>query len=109
MKWAAKVDGYTDGTPAYCSVFKRDISGPDSQVLGIDTRVQSGKVEGEWAYVVESPAVPQKAGAQRAKARRVVEPGPYSAPEYYFEVTVGNSRARSGTPGPQVRGRAQVP
>ena len=65
-------------------------------MLGIDTRVQSGKVEGEWAYVVESPAVPQKAGAQRAKARRVVKPGPYSAPEYYFEVTVGNSRARSG-------------
>ncbi len=105
IKWSAKIDGYKDQTPAYCSIFKRDLTGPDIQVFGFDTHVRGDKVEGEWVYVVET-AGKDADKDKKQKATKVVEPNPYSAPEYYFEVTVGNSRSRSGLLG--LKAKAEV-
>lgn len=101
VKWSAKVDGYKDKTPAHCSIFRRDLQGPDTPVHGVDTEVRGGKVEGQWQYIVETSGKPEKSRTVTGS-----EPKPCSAPEYYFEVTVGNGRTRSGLLG--LKAKAEV-
>ena len=58
--------------------------------------VRGGKVEGDWTYVAETKETPDKS----------TQPRPFSSPEYYFEVVVGNGKARSGLLG--LKARAEV-
>ena len=76
------------------------------QVFGLDTQVRGGKVEGEWTYVLETPEQRKVDKGTEQRAVKVLESHAYSAPEYYFEVTVGNSRARSGILG--MKAKAEV-
>ncbi len=96
VKWSAKVDGFKEKTPAQCAIFRRDLFGPDIQVHGEDTEVRGGKVEGEWIYVAEEPADARNGTPAKKRPGRITEPKRFSAPEYYFEVTVGPCRSRSG-------------
>jgi uncharacterized Zn-binding protein involved in type VI secretion len=107
VKWSAKVDGYKDTTPAQWTVFRRDLSGPDTPVQKLQTEVRGEKVEGNWVYAIKSqePSKPEKGDKQ--KVVKVSGPQSFSAPEYYFEVAVGSCRARSGLLSPTAKADLQ--
>ena len=88
VQFSAKVDGFEDGTEATVQVFERDIKGPDDIVEEIETKVQGGKVEGEWAYVYPN----DRSGGEKSNSGSAG----YSAPQYYFEVRIESCTARSG-------------
>jgi uncharacterized Zn-binding protein involved in type VI secretion len=85
VKMTAEVDGFAPGTAAVFEVYRRDITGPDSGVVSLESTVQGNKVEAVWEYVL-----PQRLTEEETKRTR------YSSPEYYFDVVVGNLKARSG-------------
>jgi len=84
VKLSAKTEGYENGTPATLQIYKRDLTGPDVVIKEMKVKVQSNKVESEWVYEVHKDEG-KMAGEEQ-----------YSSPEYYFEVLVENSKARSG-------------
>ena len=87
VKLSAETEGYEDGTPARFQIYERDIEGPDKAVVTIKTQVQTDKVEAEWKYqYIEDPEDYPREGSFES----------YSFPEYYFEVIVGDQKARSG-------------
>jgi uncharacterized Zn-binding protein involved in type VI secretion len=48
VKMSAEVEGFEDGTKATIQIFKRDIKGADVVIDSVETKVKSGKIEGEW-------------------------------------------------------------
>lgn len=87
VKMTADVEGFEDGTEAIIQIYKRDIKGPDVVFETIETEAKSGKVESEWEYVY-----PKQEEEHRGKIKQTS----YSAPEYYFEVIIGQSKSKSG-------------
>ena len=90
VKLSADVLGFKDGTKATIEIYKRDITGPDVVFDTIELKVQGGKVETEWEYVLLDPDLKELKKADEE------EPRGYSAPEYYFDVVVENCKAHSG-------------
>jgi uncharacterized Zn-binding protein involved in type VI secretion len=86
VKLSAQVEGYENGTPALFQIYERDVKGPDDLIANIEAKVQGNKVEAEWEYVYTEDDEATVEETQRG----------YSAPEYYFEVILGRSKARSG-------------
>lgn len=87
VELSAETEGYEDGTPARFQIYERDFEGPDKAVVTIKTQVQTDKVEAEWKYqYIEDPEDYPREGSFES----------YSFPEYYFEVIVGDQKARSG-------------
>lgn len=86
VKMTAKIEGFEAGTEAVFQVFQRDMTGPDVVVSELRAQTKSDKVEAEWEYI--SPFDPEQVTNENQL--------PYSAPQYYFEVTVGRSKARAG-------------
>ncbi len=84
----ADVEGFDPGTPAVIKIYEQDVGGADDYVATIETETQGDSVEVEWEYVYteDTDDVMTQEETQ----------GGYSSPEYYFEVTVGQSKARSG-------------
>lgn len=87
LGFSAKVDGFEDGTTATVQVLKRDVKGPDDIVEEKEVDVQGGKVEDKWTYVY-----PDDGSDEEDRNAS----GGYSAPQYYFEVRIESSTARSG-------------
>ena len=87
VKLTADVEGYDPGTPAVFHIYSRDVRGADKLMAKIETQTQGDKVETEWEYVYQAPGSSQGSAEPRLG---------YSYPEYYFEVTVKRSKARSG-------------
>jgi hypothetical protein len=87
VELSAEVEGYEDGTPARFEIYESDLKGPDKVVALKKSQVKSGKVENEWKYeYIEDPEdYPQEGNFEK-----------YSSPEHYFDVFVGDNRARSG-------------
>lgn len=88
VKMSADVEGFEDGTPALFQIYNRDLKGVDVVVDNIDAKVKGGRVEGEWEYVYAEDT-------NGAMTEEETQKG-YSAPEYYFEVILEQSKARSG-------------
>ena len=84
----ADVEGFDNGTPALIEIYKRDIKGPDVLFKTIETKVQNNKIEEEWEYCLPPPS--------KKDPKDKAEKEGYSAPEYYFQALVENSKARSG-------------
>ena len=82
----AEVEGFDPGTPARVHIYRRDVSHADAWVETLDTETQSSGVAVTWAF-----RYPEEEEGSPSRRR-----AGYSAPEYYFEVTVGRCRARSG-------------
>ncbi len=83
VKLMADVEGYDSGTPAIFKVYEQNVSGSDRLITTITSDTQGDKAEAEWGY--EYPEDIDKS----------VRKG-YSSPQYYFEVTVGRGKDRSG-------------
>ena len=77
----ASVEGYAAGTPARFEIYQRNVSGTVRRVLSVKAKTQQTSVTAEWEYVRPSSHKQETTG--------------YSRPEYYFEIFVGGSRARS--------------
>lgn len=88
VKLTADVQGFDNGKPGLIQIYKRDIKGPDVLFKTIETKVQNNKIEAEWEYCLPPPS--------KIETRDKAEKKGYSAPEYYFEALVENSKARSG-------------
>lgn len=88
VKLSAEVEGFEDGTPATFEIYRRDLKGADTSVEVIHVKVQGGKVEEEWEYVL-----PEDDDAENVAAEETPE---YSAPQYYFDVILKQCKARSG-------------
>jgi len=90
VKMTADVEGFEDGTEATIEIYKRDIKGPDEVIETIEVDVKNKKIEEEWEYEYDEdiedthPEITDK------------KPYKYSLPQYYFDVIVGNIKARSG-------------
>lgn len=88
IKLTAKVNGFDEGTTGFIQIFKKDFKGADSVVYDIPVKCESNKVEAEWAY--EYPADTDK------QLVSDTIPNHYSHPLYYFIVTFGRNKSRSG-------------
>jgi len=88
VKLSAEVDGYDDGTKAILRIWEQDIKGADDFITEIETTVNGGKVEADWKYEYHEEEEEEWTEEEREKG--------YSSPEYYFEVHVEDSKARSG-------------
>lgn len=88
VKMTADVEGYESGAKALFQVYRRDIKCADVVVASIEATTQGKKVEAEWEYKYSEE--PDK------KSKGEAEQKGYSHPEYFFEVIVGRSKARSG-------------
>ena len=86
VKMSATVEGFEAGADAVFQVFKRDMTGPDVVVAQVLAKTQADSVEAEWEFI--SPYDPEEVSNAEAMD--------YSAPQFYFEVLVGRSTARSG-------------
>ena len=86
VKMTAKVEGFEAGTEATFQVFKRDMTGPDVIVIQIEAKTKADSVEAAWEYI----------GLYDPEEIANDDVMGYSAPQYYFEVLVGRSKARSG-------------
>ena len=88
VKLTADVEGYPPGTKATFEIYEQDVVGADDFIVSIEGQTQANKVEVEWEYqyIEDTDDIWSEEG-KREK---------YSAPEYYFEVTVEWSKARSG-------------
>ena len=86
VKLSAEVKGFEDGTEATVEIYKRDITGPDVQFETLHLQVKGGKVEAEWEYTVP----------EGEKEPDQTEEIKYSYPQYYFEVLIEHTKARSG-------------
>ena len=84
---SADVEGYDPGTPATFQIYKRDIRGADKLVDAVEAETQADSVEADWEYVLDGEG-DQESNSEQSR-------GGYSAPEYYFDVIVERSRARS--------------
>ena len=93
VKLSAQVEGYENGTKALFQIYERDVKGPDDLIANIEAQVQGNKVEAEWEYVYTEDTDNEQTDSDTQRG--------YSAPEYYFEVIVGRSTARSGLLGYQ--------
>lgn len=91
---SANFDGFENGEEATVQIFKRDLTGPDVLVESIASKVQSGKVEAEWMFVL--PEVDDEVLVGFESGDTHATSGNYSAPEFYFEVIAGLSKTRSG-------------
>jgi hypothetical protein len=83
---SADVEGYDAGTPATFRIYKRDLRGADELMDTIETETQADSVEADWEYV---------SNGESQESPREGTQGNYSAPEYYFQVIVERSSARS--------------
>ncbi len=81
----ADVEGFPAGTPATYRVFVRDIDGPDRPVAEIAATTQGTSLTGSWAF-----AYPEEGAQLEGDAA-----DGYSAPQFYFEVSVASARSRS--------------
>jgi uncharacterized Zn-binding protein involved in type VI secretion len=88
VKLTADVVGCPAGTKAVFEIWERDINTPDDLITQIEAKTQSNKVETEWEYQYTEDVD----DTQTEKEKK----GGYSAPEYYFIVKVGSSKAKSG-------------
>ena len=79
----ADVEGYDPGTPALITIYEQNVNGADRLITTINTETQADKVEAEWGY-----EYPEDMDKEMRKG--------YSSPQYYFEVVVEQSKARSG-------------
>lgn len=86
VRMTADVEGYESGTPARFVIYDRDVSGADDIIATIEAETQGNSVEAEWEY--EYPDDVDEALNRQEKG--------YSSLEYYFDVSVESSRARSG-------------
>jgi hypothetical protein len=87
VRLSAETIGYEDGTPARFQINKRDIEGSDKEIAIIKIQVQGDKLEYNWRYqYIEDPEDYPKEGRFEH----------YSSPEYFFIVTIGDQKARSG-------------
>ncbi len=88
IKLTAKVTGFDEGTAGTIQIFKKDFKGADTVVYETQVKCQSEKAETEWTY--EYPV--------DTDTQLVTDtiPDHYSYPVYYFIVTFGRSRSRSG-------------
>ncbi len=84
----ADVEGFDPGTPVVLKIYEQDVGGADDYVATIETETQGDSVEAEWEYVYTEDTDDVMTQEETR--------GGYSSPEYYFEVTVGQSKARSG-------------
>jgi uncharacterized Zn-binding protein involved in type VI secretion len=87
VKMKADIDGFKDGTMATFEIYKRDLKGADVVVETIAAEVKGGKVEDEWEYVIQNE---KNNIATQGEIQQK-----YSIPEYYFDVIVAKSKARS--------------
>jgi uncharacterized Zn-binding protein involved in type VI secretion len=98
VKLTANVEGYRDGTKALFVVWERDMDGKDDFIVQIKSKVKGGEVETEWKYEYHEDeddiAVQQLVESYRFTGEEDKNKG-YSSPEYYFIVTVGQSKSRS--------------
>lgn len=85
---SADVETYPSGTPAVFLIYKRDVSGADRLVAVIEAQTQGNKVKAQWKYQYDEPTDSVLATNDEEKS--------YSFPEFYFEVVVKYSKARSG-------------
>jgi uncharacterized Zn-binding protein involved in type VI secretion len=83
---SATTEGFDGGTDAMIQIFRRDLHAPDVKIHDIMAKVKNDAVEAEWKYPV----------LQKPEREEPGTGSHYSAPEYYFEVLVGQCRARSG-------------
>lgn len=82
----AETEGYEDGTKAIFKIWERDVNGADDFIAEIETTVDGGKVEAEWAYEYHEDT--------DEISESDIEKG-YSLPEYYFVVQAEEGKARS--------------
>jgi hypothetical protein len=87
VKLTADVEGFDNGKPALIEIYKRDIKGPDVLFKTIEIQVKNNNVEGEWEYVFPEDRYNISTGE--------AIPLGFSSPEYYFEVIIEHSKARS--------------
>ena len=88
VKLAADTEGFDNGTAALMQIYMRDVKGPDVVSFTIETQVKNNKVEAEWEYIYNEK--------ENQTTTEEQEPQAYSMPEYYFEVLIAHSKARSG-------------
>lgn len=89
VKLTADVEGFEDGIPVVIEIYKRDLRGPDAHFATIETKSSNNKIEAEWQYVFPKLDMEKIQPGQDKIA--------YSAPEYFFEVVVGQCLSRSGS------------
>jgi hypothetical protein len=84
----ATVEGYDTGTPATFLIYERDVGGADDLIASLEADTLADSVTTTWEYEYTEDR-------DDVLTDEEIRSG-YSAPEYYFEVTVGKSRTRSG-------------
>jgi uncharacterized Zn-binding protein involved in type VI secretion len=86
VKLTADVEGFEDGTKTSVQIFRRDIKGPDVPIQTIEVDIKNRAIETSWEYILP----------ENKERERIEYPWEkYSAPEYYFEVNIGQCKARS--------------
>jgi uncharacterized Zn-binding protein involved in type VI secretion len=84
-------DGIKDGETILFTIWKRDISGPESPLETIEQKVNGNKSKAEWEYGSS------KKDSEGDSDSDKKPPAGFSSPEYYFIVLYGpNIRTRSG-------------
>jgi hypothetical protein len=87
VKLTADVIGFDSGTEAVFEIWERDTNSPDDFIDRIETKTKGDKVEVEWEYQYKEDEDDIQTEEEKKKG--------YSAPEYYFIVTVERSEAKS--------------
>ena len=90
IKLTADVEGFEESTEAVIEIYKRDIKGPDEVIETIEVDVKNKKVEDEWEYEYNDDIEDTQPEIADKK------PDKYSLPQYYFDIIIGNTKARSG-------------
>lgn len=88
LKLTADVKGIPDGTEVQIEILEYDADGAHDLIKKFPAKVQSKKIEAEWAfeYHEDTDDIPTHEESEKG----------YNAPEYFFRVTANGENAESG-------------